>query len=223
MPTLLFRIPLSGSRVSVTRQRGCPPAGLGSRVLRPADGDGFSLALKGDGCFNRTESDSARNADGGRLTAAEADVWMLRTGIEGSRALALDDGKYSASITPSFEIGVRLDGGDAETGLGADMGGWLAFADPANGLNHDLRGRALVAHEASGLREWGASVSFGWDPRPPTDRGLSMSLTRSWSASLSGGMDALLSRETLAGRAANDNGAGVPVEHGVMLCGAIRW
>ncbi len=53
-------------------------------------------------------------------------------------------------------------------------------------------------------------MSFGWDPRPETDRGLSLSLTRSLGASPSGGMDALLSRETLADLTANDdcNGSG---------------
>ena len=192
-------------------------AGLRSEVLKPADAGGPSVVLKGDGRFARTESDAARNADGGNLAAAEADVWMLRTGIEGSRAFAFgdgqdgkdgQDGQDGASVTPSFEVGVRLDGGDAETGFGADMGGGLAFADPANGLNLDMKARALLAHEASGFREWGASASFAWDPRPATDRGLALSLTRSLGASSSGGMDALLSRETLADLAANENGSG---------------
>ena len=183
-------------------------AGVRSEVLKPADTGGLALALKGDGRFTRTESEAARNADGGNLAAAEADVWLLRTGIEGSRRFAFGGGNDTASVTPSFEIGVRLDGGDAETGLGADMGGGLAFADPANGLTLDMKARALVAHEASGFREWGASASFGWDPRPETDRGLSLSLTRSLGASPSGGMDALLTRETLADLAANDDGSG---------------
>ena len=191
-------------------------AGLRSEVLKPAEAGGLSLALKGEGHVTRTESEAAANADGGRLAAAEADVWMLRTGIEGSRAFALTgagsgtggDGKGRASITPSFEIGVRVDGGDAETGFGADMGGGLAFADSANGISLDMKARALVAHKASGFREWGASASVGWDPRPETDRGLALSLTRSLGASPSGGMDALLSRETLADLAANDDGNG---------------
>ena len=88
--------------------------------------------------------------------------------------------------------------------MGADMGGGVAFADPANGLVFESRARALVAHEADGFREWGAALSFGWDPSPDTGRGLSMSLTQSWGASASGGMDALLSHETLAGLAPAD-------------------
>ena len=40
------------------------------------------------------------------------------------------------------------------------------------------------------------------DPRPSTDRGLSLSLRQGWGVSPTGGMDALLGRETLAGLAA---------------------
>ena len=43
-------------------------------------------------------------------------------------------------------------------------------------------------------------------PRPSTDRGLALTLRQSWGGSPTGGMDALLGRETLAGLAANDNG-----------------
>ena len=184
--------------------------GMRSEVLRPADGDGLALAVKGDARLSRTSSEAVRTADGD-LQAAEADVRLARTGIEGSQRFALPgsrSGEGGASITPSFEIGLRLDGGDAETGFGADLGGGLAFADPASGLSLDLKAGGLAAHRESGFREWSASASVGWDLRPASDRGLSLSLTRSWGAAPSGGMDALLTRETLAGLAANDNGVG---------------
>ena len=185
-------------------------AGMRSEVLQPANGDGLALAVKGDARITRTSSEAVQTADG-NLQAAEANVSLARAGIEGSQRLALPEsrsgaGEGGASLTPSFEIGLRLDGGDAETGFGADLGGGLTFADPASGLSLDLKGRGLVAHRASGFRELGASASFGWDPRPATDRGLSLSLIRSWGAAPSGGMDALLTREMLAGLAANDNG-----------------
>ena len=178
-------------------------AGLRGEVLRPGNGEGLALAVKGDARFTRTSSSKAKT---GSMEAADADVWLLRTGIEGARRFALGDGGDGAAVTPSFELGLRLDGGDAETGLGADLGGGLAFADPRHGLSFDLKARGLVAHEAPGFREWGASVSFAYRPRPETDRGLSLSLGQSWGASPSGGMDALLTRETLAGLAANDDG-----------------
>ena len=191
----------AGLTADLTMSMGA--AGMRSEVLRPVDGDGLALALKGDARFTRTSSEAVRS-EGGNLAAADADVWLLRLGMEGSRRFALGREDGGASVTPSFELGVRRDGGDAETGMGADMGGGVAFADPANGLVFESRARALVAHEADGFREWGAALSFGWDPSPDTGRGLSMSLTQSWGASASGGMDALLSHETLAGLAPAD-------------------
>ncbi len=134
-------------------------------------------------------------------------MWLVRTGIEGSRRFVLGGDTEGMTIEPSFELGARLDGGDAETGLGVDLGGGLAFAAPRQGVALDLKGRGLIAHEASGFREWGASAALTWDPRPETDRGLALRLRQSWGGSPAGGMDALLGRETLAGLAANDNDA----------------
>ena len=180
-------------------------AGLRSEVVRPEEGNGFVLAVKGDARFTRTSSDAVRSEDG-NLAASEADVWLLRTGLEGSRPVALGDG--GVTLTPSFEIGLRLDGGDAETGMGADLGGGIAFADPANGVALDMKARGLVAHETPGFREWGASLAASWDPRPATDLGLALTLRQSWGTAPAGGMDGLLSRETLADLAANDDGVG---------------
>ena len=182
-------------------------AGMRGEVLTPPPEGGLALALKGDARFTRTASEATKDAAGvGNLAAASVDVWLLRTGIEGSRRFAPGGAAAGLVLTPSFELGVRLDGGDAETGLGVDLGGGLAFAAPKQGVALDLKARGLVAHQASGFREWGASASLAWDPRPSTDRGLALTLRQSWGGSPTGGMDALLGRETLAGLAANDNG-----------------
>ena len=182
-------------------------AGLRGEVLTPPPEGGLALAVKGDTRFTRTASEATKDAaNKGRLEAAEADVWLVRTGIEGSRRFVLGGDTEGMVIEPSFEFGARLDGGDAETGLGVDLGGGLAFAAPRQGVALDLKGRGLIAHEASGFREWGASAALTWDPRPETDRGLALRLRQSWGGSPTGGMDALLGRETLAGLAANDNG-----------------
>ena len=181
-------------------------AGMRGEVLTPPPEGGLALALKGDARLTRTASGATKDAKGGNLAAATADVWLLRTGIEGSRRFAPGGAAAGLVLTPSFEIGVRLDGGDAETGLGVDLGGGLAFAAPKQGIALDLKARGLVAHQAPGFREWGASASLAWDPRPSTDRGLALTLSQSWGGSPTGGMDALFARETLAGLAANDNG-----------------
>ena len=62
----------------------------------------------------------------------EADVWLVRFDIKGSRRMVLDDG--GAALTPSFELGLRLDGGNAKCGSGADVGGGLTFIDPERGV-----------------------------------------------------------------------------------------
>ena len=181
-------------------------AGMRGEVLTLPPEGGLALALKGDARFTRTASEATKDAKVGNLAAATADVWLVRTGTEGLRRFALGGDAAGLVLTPSFELGVRLDGGDAETGLGVDLGGGLIFTAPKQGLALDLQVRGLVAHEASGFREWGASASLAWDPRPSSDRGVALALRQSWGGSPTGGVDALLDRETLAGLAANDNG-----------------
>ena len=182
-------------------------AGLRGEVLVPPPEGGLALAVKGDTRFTRTQSKATKDANGGRLAAATGDVWLLRLGVEGSRRFALGAEDAGATLTPRFEVGARLDGGDAETGAGADVGAGVALAAPRHGLMLVLNARGLLAHEASGFRESGASASLTWDPRPGTDRGLALTLRQSWGGSPAGGMDALLGRGTVAGLAADDNGA----------------
>ena len=66
----------------------------------------------------------------------------LRLGLEGSRAFAAGPG---AMLTPTLELGLRLDGGDAETGTGVEAGFGLQYADPRPGA-HGGRPRAGAAH-----------------------------------------------------------------------------
>ena len=194
-----------GTRAATELSMVMGAAGVRSDVLAPSASDGgLALAVTADTRFTRTSSKAAHDSGGGRLAAADADVWSMRAGVEGTRRFALGAGDGAAALTPSFELGVRLDGGDAETGFGADLGGGLSLAAPGRGLSLDLNARGLLAHEAPGFREWGAGASLAWDPRPSTDRGLSVSLRQSWGGSSSGGVDALLGRETLDGLAAGD-------------------
>ena len=48
------------------------------------------------------------------------------------------------SLTPSVEVGLRRDGGDAETGAGMDVVVGLALTDAVTGLSLDVRVRTLV-------------------------------------------------------------------------------
>ena len=167
--------------------------------------DGPTLIGKTDAMAVQTASGRGRGTDGGNLEPARATVTRLRLGVEASRPVGLGGG---AVLTPGLEIGVRHDGGDAETGFGLDLGGGLALSDPKRGLQAELRGRGLLAHESKGFRDLGFSGSLAWEGNPGSDRGAKLRLTQTVGGSSSGGADALLSRTTLEGLAANDNGEG---------------
>ncbi|MDD9992734.1 MAG: hypothetical protein OXP75_13120, partial [Rhodospirillales bacterium] len=107
-----------------------------------------------------------------------------------------------ATLTPSVEIGLRHDSGDAETGFGIDFGGGIAWSDPTSGLSAELQGRALLTHQANGFRERGVSGSLVWDPAPASARGPRLSLTQTVGGPASGGADALLAQGALTGLAA---------------------
>ncbi len=198
-----------GEEIETDLSMSLVAAGMRSEIHRPEGDSGLAFAVKADTRFARTSAEAAQG-DSGHLAAAVAEVWQARAGLEGSRRFAF--GEVGTVLTPSFEVGLRFDGGDAGRGFGVDLGGGLAFANPQRGLKLDLNARSLVAHEARDLREWGASVGLSFDPRPSTERGLEWSFGQSWGASASGGMEALFGRETLAGLVANDPAAGSRLE-----------
>ena len=175
-------------------------AALGGRsvlVEAPADG-GLELAATSDAMVVQTTSDEVRGSVGRSLAASEAEVTRIRLGLEGTW-------RGIGSIVPSFEIGVRQDGGDAETGFGADIGAGLAWSDPAQGIEAEIRARGLLTHEDSSFKERGFAGSFAWDPDPASDLGPALTLRQTVGASATGGADALLAPESAQALiAAND-------------------
>ena len=169
------------------------------------DGDGPKLDAVGDARWVRTTTArvSSSASDGGTLASASAAVTRLRLGLAGWWPLALGEGAFGkgATVTPRLALGVRHDGGDAETGFGADIGGGVALAAPAHGLTVSLEGRGVLTHEAAGLRDRGVAGTLAWNP-PPPGRGPRLTLTQTIGAGASGGTEALLSRTTLEGLAA---------------------
>ena len=149
---------------------------------------GFALAYKADALWVGAASELL-DGPTGRLNASEAGVTRVRTALEGSRGFILGGGRLS--LTPSVEVGLRRDGGDAETGAGMDVGGGLAFTDAVTGLSLDVRVRTLVVHQADGFSDRGMSLSFGWDPTPSSPLGLTAKVAPSWGGSARGGAEAL--------------------------------
>ena len=164
--------------------------GVRGSLLKPSSAGGLELALRSDVLWMVMDSAKADN-----LAATEAEASRLRLVLEGSRPVALAGG---GSFTPSLEIGLRQDGGDAETGTGVEVGGNLRYAS-AWGLSIEASLRALVAHEEQDYREWGASGALRFDPGRQ-GRGLTASIVPTWGTA-SSGISRLWEQSTAAGLA----------------------
>ena len=152
-------------------------------LLQADETGGMDLALKADAFLVQTTSEAISNE--GDTTA---DASRVRLILEGSRAFRMEGGGV---FTPGLELGVRHDGGDAETGTGVELGGRVSWTDPETGVSVEANVRTLVAHEDSGYEEWGASGAVRLDPGA-AGRGLSLRLAPTW-GSPSSGMDRLWS------------------------------
>ncbi len=160
-------------------------------LLSAAESGGFQLATRTDAMLTRTTSDKVAE-----MKSAEADAHRLRLVLEGSRGFTWAEGR---TLTPTMEVGLRHDWGDAETGFGLELGGRVQYADPALGLTIDATVRGLLAHEDDDYKEWGASGTVRIAPGAG-GQGLALTLSPAWGATASG-VNGLWSRQTTAGLA----------------------
>ena len=150
-------------------------AGLNGQVLERAGPGGLALELRTDAMWVQSKTDAT---DG--LVATEADASRVRLIVEGARSFETGNG---ATITPTGQVGVRYDGGDAETGAGLELGAGLRYHQGPLTIEGQVRG--LVAHEEDGYREWGASGAIRVQPSA-SGRGLSLALAPVWGEATSG-------------------------------------
>ena len=155
----------------------------GVLVLAPESG-GVEIAARTDAQLVRMRSDAVTGGSG-NLAATEADTSRVRVLLEGSRGFALAEG----TLTPRVEVGLRHDGGDAETGTGVEVGAGVSYA--GSGIAVEAAVRGLLAHEDGAYEEWGASGSVRIDP-DASGRGLALTLTPAWGAA-DGGAERLWS------------------------------
>ena len=139
---------------------------------------GFDLAVRADAFAVGMTTDEIAGGPG----AAEGRAQRLRLLLDGRAHLRLS---ASSRLTPSFEVGARADGGDAEAGLGMEVGGGLAYANTRLGLDIAARGRWLARHEEEDFEEWGGNVSIRRVPTNP-NRGLSLLVEPAWGEDASG-------------------------------------
>ena len=135
----------------------------GSRNI--VDGTALEVDVKGEVSGTRLTADAA---DG--LPAMTADVHRLRLALEAGRVTVRDSG---AQLAKFLSLGVRHDGGDGETGFGAEFDGGMSWSNPASGVSLSIIGHTLLAHEED-LEEWGLGGLIRYAPTPGAGRGLQL-------------------------------------------------
>ena len=152
-------------------------------LLLDGGSEGVTLTTTADALFLKTTSEAVEG-----LASSEGNISRLRLGLEASRAFPLSNG---ASLSPSLEVGLRQDSGDAETGFGMDLGAGLSWNDPERGVTATVKGRTLLSHGAEHFQDQGLALSCSWQPTP-SNRGASLSLSHVVGLPADGGMAALL-------------------------------
>ena len=135
-----------------------------------------TLGLKGEAMSSAVELDGNE-----QITAVTRDASRLRMTLEATRTQALDSG---AQFESSLEAGLRYDGGDGETGAGAELGASLRYASLGGGLVIEGKARALVGGKGD-AEEWGLSGAISFQPST-NGRGLSFSLTPGYGVTTGG-------------------------------------
>ena len=137
-------------------------------------GGGLSLAAKADGFVTGLTA-------GGGLPAVSAHAWRARVLLEGGLEWHAPDTRLAGQV----ELGGRLDGGDAEQGLGVEAGVQGSYTHTGIGLGIGGRGRLLLVHEDQAIRDWGASATLRWEPAG-RGTGPALSVVPAWGRVASG-------------------------------------
>ncbi len=151
-------------------------------LLSQREGDGMDVILRADGMWVQMGSEKTTE-----MVSTESDVTRLRLTLDSSKNFNAGEGV----LTPSFQMGVRHDGGDAEEGMGLEAGGGVRYV--ASGLTLEVEARKLLVHEDSKYDEWGVSAAIRIDP-DQSGRGLSLNIVPTWGTA-SSNVDRLWSTE----------------------------
>ena len=115
------------------------------------------------------------------MPGVAAETSRVRLALEGTRSFAFGNG---SALSASLELGGRADGGDAETGAGAELGAQIAYMHPT-GVDVQARGHMLLAHEESEFGQWGAGLTVNFDWGTPGE-GLFFAFAPTWGAPATG-------------------------------------
>ena len=159
----------------------------GTLVPRLYEG-GINLNWTTDFLFTQTDSDE----DPG-LMASSNETTRFRAGIVADWKNEMESG---TTVKPTLEVGIRYDGGDAETGIGLEVGGGIEWTNLESGLTVILNGRTLAVHEDGNFEDWGVALGIIYDPNPKTKEGFSAKMGYDLGGSASGGQQALIGPDT---------------------------
>ena len=158
-------------------------AATGARgtLVQPVSPNDLEIGIRSDFTWSQTRSEAVISDRCGNLEAARVGTTRTRFLVDGARTWEIDAVR---AFTPSVEIGIRHDAGDAETGLGIEAGARVRYRDAATGLTLEAAVRGLLAHEDEGYEEWGASAAMTIAPAND-GRGFALRIAPSWGAATS--------------------------------------
>ncbi len=117
---------------------------------------GGNMAIKADAFHARLRSQEQPG-----LMKATGTATRVRLLLEGSAERTISPAER---LTSRVQAGSRWDDGNDLSGLGAEIGGGLAYVHTRLKLGLEAQGRYLLAHQAKGFEEWGASVTLRVGP-----------------------------------------------------------
>lgn len=153
--------------------------GLRGTLVTPGPTGGLAATLRSDVRFLRATAEPVP-----QLPAIQAEVVLLRLGLDTAwhQPIAAD-----GRLIPRFSVGLRQDAGDAETGLGLDLGGGLRWEVPVRGFTLDLAVQRLIIHADQDFDTWGGTAFLQWDPTPTTAAGPTLTLRQTYGEPSTGG------------------------------------
>ncbi len=171
------------SALSGTDLKMMMAAGGGSHDVASRWGVDWSVGT--NGFVVQLDADEVRfDAEGqaALVPAVQSEVWQMRLLLEGS---AGEDFGGVEGLRGNVELAARVDGGDAESGLGMEVGGGVGYGRADLGIEVDASGRVLLTHEEEGLEDAGVSLALEVDPGE-RGRGPYFALSPSWGNAASG-------------------------------------
>ncbi len=120
----------------------------GSGLLWSRAEDGARVHLKGE--FTSTRMDVERSA---QVDSLSVDANLARIALAASRTRSLAGG---GSLSPSLSLGARHDGGDGNTGTGAEVSANLRYDNAESGVSTSISAHGLFGR--SDYEEWGVQA-----------------------------------------------------------------